>query len=235
MNQKNFAIIFTVVVLLVMGFLGTKQFIENANIAYSPTPSSSGLDLGIVGERQESIAQSQVRQQQQPQQQMQQQAPSPQPSAKKKYSSFPRLSPEQLTNKRAVIQTDKGVIEFEIYPEATKAASSFIFLANEGFYDSLTFHRVEKGFVIQGGDPNGNGTGGPGYNFEDEPVTKSYSKGIVAMANAGPNTNGSQFFIMLEDNITLPPKYTIFGKVISGQTTVDSIVRGDIMKRVYVK
>ena len=89
--------------------------------------------------------------------------------------------------------------------------------------------------MIQGGDPLGNGTGGPGYRFEDEPVTKKYDKGIVAMANAGPNTNGSQFFIMLEDNPQLPPNYTIFGKVISGQDVVDKIVIGDVMQKVTIE
>ncbi len=101
-------------------------------------------------------------------------------------------------------------------------------LANKGFYNGLTFHRVIKGFMIQGGDPSGNGTGGPGYKFADEldPTTPSYKagykKGVVAMANAGPNTNGSQFFIMTED-YPLPNLYTIFGHVVSGQDVVDTI------------
>lgn len=153
----------------------------------------------------------------------------------KQYSKFPGDLPLiELQNKKAVILTDKGKIEFEIYPEATKTASNFIFLARDGFYDGLTFHRVEPGFVIQGGDPLGDGTGGPGYQFEDEPVTKKYTKGMVAMANAGPDTNGSQFFIMLEDHPELPPKYTIFGKVISGQEVVGSIKVGNVMQRVTI-
>jgi len=98
----------------------------------------------------------------------------------------------------------------------------------------LTFHRREKGFVIQGGDPNGNGTGGPGYKFVDEPVTREYDRGIVAMANAGPNTNGSQFFIMLANN-PLPKQYTIFGKVISGLDVVDKIKVGDVMELVTIE
>ncbi|OGE16715.1 hypothetical protein A2858_02400 [Candidatus Daviesbacteria bacterium RIFCSPHIGHO2_01_FULL_36_37] len=133
------------------------------------------------------------------------------------------------------MQTKKGTIEFEIYPEATKAASNFIKLTNDGFYDGITFHRVEPGFVIQGGDPEGTGRGGPGYKFEDEPVTKKYIKGIVAMANAGPDTNGSQFFIMLEDKLDLPPKYTIFGKVIKGQEVVSAIRVGDVMEKVTIE
>ncbi|MFH0937148.1 MAG: peptidylprolyl isomerase [Candidatus Daviesbacteria bacterium] len=159
----------------------------------------------------------------------------PQQVAKKQYKQFPGiLSAAELTNKKAVIETAKGKIELEIYPEASKAASNFIFLAKDGFYDNLTFHRVEPGFVIQGGDPVGNGTGGPGYQFEDEPVTKKYDKGILAMANSGPNTNGSQFFIMLENTPSLPPKYTIFGKVILGMEVVEKISVGDIMRKVSI-
>ena len=154
----------------------------------------------------------------------------------KQYPKFPGVLPlQELTDKKAVIQTPKGNIEFEIYPQSPKTASNFVFLAKDGFYDGLTFHRVVPGFVIQGGDPSGNGTGGPGYKFEDEPVTLDYKKGIVAMANAGPNTNGSQFFIMLEDNPTLPKNYTIFGKVTSGQEVVDKIQVGDIMSKITIE
>ena len=128
------------------------------------------------------------------------------------------------------IETNMGTIKFETYDaDAPKTVQNFITLAEKGFYNNLTFHRIVKGFVIQGGDPLGNGTGGPGYKFEDElnQATESYKngykKGVVAMANAGPNTNGSQFFIMLEDNASLPHNYTIFGKVIFGQEVVDKI------------
>lgn len=127
------------------------------------------------------------------------------------------------------IETNYGDIVFQTYSEdAPKTVSNFVSLAEKGFYNGLIFHRVIKGFMIQGGDPLGNGMGGPGYKFEDElnPNTSSYKagykKGVVAMANAGPNTNGSQFFIMLED-YPLPNNYTIFGKVISGQDVVDKI------------
>jgi cyclophilin family peptidyl-prolyl cis-trans isomerase len=154
---------------------------------------------------------------------------------KKSYTEAPTPMPAaQLKNKKAVIETTKGNIEFEIYPEASQAATNFIFLTNEGFYDNLTFHRVVPGFVIQGGDPLGNGTGGPGYRFNDEPVKRKYDKGIVAMANSGPNTNGSQFFIMLENNPDLPAKYTIFGKVTKGQDIVDDIAVGDVMTKVTI-
>jgi cyclophilin family peptidyl-prolyl cis-trans isomerase len=163
------------------------------------------------------------------------QQPMPSTSSRKTYDKFPGVLPaDQLQNKKAVIETNKGTIEFEIFPEAPKAASNFITLSKDGFYNGLTFHRVVPGVVIQGGDPAGNGTGGPGYQFEDEPVTRKYTKGIVAMANAGPNTNGSQFFIMLADN-DLPPSYTIFGQVIKGQDVVDKIQVGDVMKKISIE
>lgn len=127
------------------------------------------------------------------------------------------------------LETNYGKIVFETYnSDAPKTVENFVTLANKGFYNGLTFHRVIKGFMIQGGDPNGNGTGGPGYQFDDElnPNTASYKagykKGVVAMANSGPNTNGSQFFIMTAD-YPLPNAYTIFGKVVSGQDVVDTI------------
>ena len=127
------------------------------------------------------------------------------------------------------IDTNYGKIVFETYgSDAPNTVANFVKLATSGFYNGLTFHRVIKGFMIQGGDPNGTGTGGPGYQFADElnPATASYKagykKGVVAMANAGPNTNGSQFFIMTAD-YPLPNAYTIFGKVVSGQDVVDTI------------
>ncbi len=127
------------------------------------------------------------------------------------------------------LQTNKGTIVFETYDaDAPKTVANFMTLANKGFYNNLTFHRVIPGFMIQGGDPVGDGTGGPGYKFADEfdantPSYKAgYVRGTVAMANSGPNTNGSQFFIMQADN-PLPHNYTIFGKVISGMDVVDAI------------
>ncbi len=127
------------------------------------------------------------------------------------------------------VKTNYGTFQIMTYDQdAPKAAENFVTLAQKGFYNGLTFHRVVKDFMIQGGDPDGNGTGGPGYTFTDElnPATPSYQagyqKGVVAMANSGPNTNGSQFFIMLKDT-PLPHLYTIFGKVISGQDVVDAI------------
>ncbi len=141
------------------------------------------------------------------------------------------------------IKTAKGVIEIELYPQdAPKTVENFATLTSQGYYNGLTFHRVEPGFVIQGGDPNGNGTGGKsvfGDTFEDElnPETASYKngykEGVVAMANRGPNTNGSQFFIMLEET-PLPHAYTIFGKVVKGMDVVKQIVVGDKMVEVKI-
>ncbi|MCX6718953.1 MAG: peptidylprolyl isomerase [Candidatus Taylorbacteria bacterium] len=127
------------------------------------------------------------------------------------------------------IETNKGTIVFQTYDaDAPKAAANFITLAKKGFYNNLIFHRVIQNFMIQGGDPTGTGMGGPGYKFADEldPNTASYKagyvRGTVAMANSGIDTNGSQFFIMQQNN-DLPHKYTIFGKVISGMDVVDKI------------
>jgi len=152
-----------------------------------------------------------------------------------KYKTVPAtLSAAELTGKQATISTDKGDIVFKFYGEdAPIASSNFIFLANDHFYDGIIFHRREEGFVIQGGDPVGQGYGGPGYQFKDEKVTKEYKRGIVAMANSGPDTNGSQFFIMLAD-VPLPPSYTIFGEVTKGMDVVDKIQIGDKMNSVVV-
>jgi peptidyl-prolyl cis-trans isomerase B (cyclophilin B) len=148
----------------------------------------------------------------------------------------PTILPEsERTNKEAVIETNKGTIVFELLPDAPLTASNFIELAKGGFYDGLTFHRVVPNFVIQGGDPKGDGTGGPGYQFKDEPVKRAYDPGIVAMANSGPNTNGSQFFIMLPGSSGLPPQYTIFGKVVKGMDVVSQIGVGDVMIKVTIE
>lgn len=152
-------------------------------------------------------------------------------------SPSPSLKPsEKISANKAVIKTGKGNIELQLYPQdAPKTVTNFATLAKNGFYNNLTFHRVEPGFVIQGGDPNGNGTGGSsiyGDTFEDElnPQTESYKEGykegVLAMANRGPNTNSSQFFIMLADT-PLPHNYTIFGKVTLGIEVVKKIQPGD--------
>jgi len=130
----------------------------------------------------------------------------------------------------ATISTTKGDIVIDVDVEgAPKAAANFTELARKGFYDGVIFHRVVPGFVIQGGDPTGTGRGGPGYKFDDEPFSGDYVRGAVAMANAGPNTNGSQFFICLEDlSGRLPKNYTMFGRVTSGMDVVDAIAADPI-------
>jgi cyclophilin family peptidyl-prolyl cis-trans isomerase len=126
----------------------------------------------------------------------------------------------------ATIKTNLGDIVVQLFPkDAPLAVNNFVFLARQGFYDGVVFHRVVKGFVIQGGDPTGTGRGDPGYKFADEKVTKDYVPGTLAMANSGPNTNGCQFFITLADlsGGKLPKNYTIFGLVSSGMDVVQKI------------
>ncbi len=124
----------------------------------------------------------------------------------------------------ANVETTEGYISIELFPEETpQAVNNFVFLARQGFFDGVIFHRTINGFMIQTGDPTGTGRGGPGYRFADEPVKRRYTRGIVAMANAGPNTNGSQFFIVHGQDVGLPPNYTIFGQVTAGMDTVDKI------------
>lgn len=128
----------------------------------------------------------------------------------------------------AVLKTSEGDIAIQLNENETpKTVENFISLAEKNFYDNTIFHRVIKGFMIQGGDPKGNGTGGPGYKFDDEPFTGEYTRGAVAMANSGPNTNGSQFFIMHKD-YPLQKNYVIFGHVISGMEVVDKIAEAPV-------
>src|SRR5438105_13046301 len=139
-----------------------------------------------------------------------------------------------MTN--ATLQTNHGTIVLELFDEdAPKTVENFTKLASDGFYDGVVFHRVIEDFMIQGGDPTGTGSGGPGYQFQDESVKRPYKAGTVAMANAGPNTNGSQFFICLEDQPTLPPSYTIFGDTVSGMDVVRNIRVGDVMQSVTIE
>ncbi len=135
------------------------------------------------------------------------------------------------------METNRGVIQLELYPQhAPKTVNNFVFLAREGFYDGVSFHRVIDDFVIQGGDPTGTGRGGPGYKFEDElegnPL--KHETGTLSMANAGPNTNGSQFFITHSPQPHLDGKHTVFGKVVSGMDVINEIEAGDKMIDVTV-
>ena len=151
----------------------------------------------------------------------------------KQYPSPPDLNIDLDKGYTATLDTNHGEIVIELDPTRSPlTVNNFVFLARDGYYDGVVFHRVIENFMIQGGDPTGTGTGGPGYKFRDEIEGHgSYGRGTVAMANAGPNTNGSQFFICHTD-VGLPHSYTIFGKVTSGMDAVDSIAttstdRGD--------
>jgi peptidyl-prolyl cis-trans isomerase B (cyclophilin B) len=136
----------------------------------------------------------------------------------------------------ATISTDRGDMVLELDPKlAPNTVNNFVSLARRGFYDGLTFHRVVPEFVIQGGDPEGSGRGGPGYQFADEPVKGEYTLGAVAMANAGPDTNGSQFFICIDDcTRKLDKAYNLFGYVTSGVEIAPQIAQGDVMRKVTI-
>jgi cyclophilin family peptidyl-prolyl cis-trans isomerase len=142
------------------------------------------------------------------------------------WSAPPELTIDPSKDYTATITTNRGTITARLHAaEAPNTVNNFVFLAREGFYDGVIFHRVIKGFMLQGGDPTGTGTGGPGYKFADEldhARSHGYKLGTLAMANAGPNTNGSQFFIMHAD-YGLPPQYNVFGKTIDGLDVVDEI------------
>lgn len=156
---------------------------------------------------------------------------------KKQWSTQPGMQIDPSKSYRAMIETNKGIIELELSPEhAPKTVNNFVFLAREGFYDGVSFHRVISDFMIQGGDPTGTGRGGPGYRFEDEVEGNPliHEGGVISMANAGPNTNGSQFFITLSSQPHLNRKHTVFGRVVKGQEVVDAIRQGDRMERVQV-
>ena len=131
------------------------------------------------------------------------------------------------------IETERGTIELELYPQyAPNTVNNFVFLAKQGYYNGVTFHRVINNFMIQGGDPTGTGRGGPGYDFADEfnnnPLV--HERGVISMANAGPNTNGSQFFITHDPQPHLNGRHTVFGKVTKGLDVVDAVRQGDSMQ-----
>ncbi|HEV7679648.1 MAG TPA: peptidylprolyl isomerase [Candidatus Dormibacteraeota bacterium] len=158
------------------------------------------------------------------------------PSDVHKYSAAPATQIDSSKLYLATIKTAKGSIVLCLQPKlAPNTVNNFVVLTRNHFFDGLTFHRVVANFVIQGGDPAGNGTGGPGYKFADEPVQGNYTPGAVAMANAGPNTNGSQFFICTADDTSLPKSYSLFGNVSAGMDVVLKIVAGDAMQSVTVQ
>ncbi len=158
--------------------------------------------------------------------------------AKKQYSKYPDMVIDPKKNYQATIKTNKGDIQLELFAKDTpKTVNNFVFLARDKFYDGLTFHRVISNFMVQGGDPDGDGRGGPGYRFEDETrgnPRQKHETGSLSMANAGPNTNGSQFFICHGPQPHLDGKHTVFGKVTQGQAVVNSLKNGDVMTEVVI-
>jgi peptidyl-prolyl cis-trans isomerase B (cyclophilin B) len=151
-------------------------------------------------------------------------------------ASPPPFQIDPDTTYRVDVTTDRGTIVMDLDPKlAPNTVNNFVSLARDGFYDGLTFHRVVPQFVIQGGCPEGSGRGGPGYRFADEPVKADYTVGAVAMANAGPNTNGSQFFVCIDDCTTkLDKAYNLFGYVTEGLEVTQQIQQGDVMRSVTV-
>lgn len=159
------------------------------------------------------------------------------PVAAQQWSSAPAMEIDPSKTYHATIETTKGTIELDLYPNyAPKTVNNFVFLARQGFYDGVSFHRVISNFMVQGGDPTGTGRGGPGYQFEDEfkgnPLR--HESKVISMANAGANTNGSQFFITHLPQPHLDNKHTVFGKVTSGEDVVDAIRQGDKMTKVTI-
>ncbi len=154
------------------------------------------------------------------------------------WSQPPAMEIDPAKTYRATIKTNRGSIVLDLYPQhAPKTVNNFVFLARQGFYNGVSFHRVISNFMIQGGDPTGTGRGGPGYRFEDEvrgnPLT--HETGVISMANAGPNTNGSQFFITHGPQPHLDGKHTVFGKVIQGQDIVNGTRQGDTIESVTIE
>src|SRR4029079_17983432 len=156
---------------------------------------------------------------------------------KKQWATPPQMQIDVTRTYSAAIDTSRGTIELELYPQhAPNTVNNFVFLAGQGYYDGVKFHRVIADFMIPSGDPTGTGRGGPGYKFGDElkgnPL--KHERGVISMANAGPNTNGSQFFITHVATPHLNGKHTVFGKVTSGLDIVDAIEQGDVMESVTV-
>jgi len=155
----------------------------------------------------------------------------------KQWDNPPDMQIDADGDYKVSMETSKGNIEIELYASAApKTVNNFVFLAQEGFYDGVTFHRVIEDFMVQGGDPTGTGTGGPGYRFEDEfdGNPHQHERGSLSMANAGPGTNGSQFFICHSPQPHLNGRHTVFGKVTDGLDVVDEIEGGDEMVKVSV-
>jgi peptidyl-prolyl cis-trans isomerase B (cyclophilin B) len=156
----------------------------------------------------------------------------------KSYNAPPPMTIDPSKSFTATFKTSRGAIVVELFPDAApNTVNNFVFLAREGFYNGTQFHRVIPDFMVQGGDPEGTGRGGPGYKFKDEFSAKSrkHAVGSLSMANAGPNTNGSQFFITHVVTGWLDGKHTVFGQVKSGQDIVDAIKQGDTLESVTIE
>jgi cyclophilin family peptidyl-prolyl cis-trans isomerase len=156
----------------------------------------------------------------------------------KQYKSAPQMSIDSSKKYQATIKTNRGDIEIDLFADKTpNTVNNFVFLAREGYYDGVSFHRVLADFMVQTGDPTGTGRGGPGYQFGDEfdRALKHDAPGVLSMANAGPGTNGSQFFITHVPTPWLDGKHSVFGKVTKGQDVVDAIAQGDKMESVVIR
>ena len=155
------------------------------------------------------------------------------------WSSPPEMQIDPDQTYHATLETEHGPVEVALYAEhAPKTVNNFVFLAREGFYDGTTFHRVIDGFMAQAGDPTGTGRGGPGYKFADETEgnpLRHDKAGVLSMANAGPNTNGSQFFITYAPQPHLDGKHTVFGAVTSGQEAIGAVSTGDALESVTIR
>ncbi len=228
MNTKAFVILFCLLFLIILVGLGALFQKKIASNPESAQPEAEN-ELSLVGTEEEQmpdnvqgIINSDDPNQQNIQNQQQNQAMQP------PKDDHTKMVIDTNKNYSAVLETTEGNITVAFTTKATpKTVNNFISLAKKDFYDNTIFHRVIKGFMIQGGDPRGDGTGGPGYKFDDEPFDGEYSRGTVAMANSGPNTNGSQFFIMHEEN-PLPKNYVIFGHVTEGLDVVDKIAEAEV-------
>jgi peptidyl-prolyl cis-trans isomerase B (cyclophilin B) len=157
-------------------------------------------------------------------------------SAPKTYSAPPAMTIDTSKQYTATIQMEKGNLVLELFAsDVPITVNNFVFLARDGFYDGTTFHRVEPGFVAQGGDPTGTGTGTPGYQFDDEITDHTHVTGALSMANSGANTNGCQFFITYAPQHHLDGHYSVFGQLIEGMDVLERIEQGDVMIRINIE
>jgi len=152
------------------------------------------------------------------------------------YSEPPLMTIDTSKQYTTAIETEKGIIVLELFAsDVPITMNNFVFLAREGFYDNTTFHRVIPDFIAQGGDPTGTGTGGPGYKFADEFAKHTHVAGALSMANTGPDTNGSQFFITYTAQHHLDGKHSVFGQLVTGMDVLKAITKGDIILRITIE